>query len=546
MRDLLWPDGPPASVPNSNWAADLELDVLVRAMAWDARHAPRLHDVLVALPTDGRTIGYRQAILADLAASPTLQRQLEAQLPALESLGAAGRNVLWSAETPLLDAARRLGELDLYVSTVTALREALAAERLQAEGWTSLQRELDEIASDPLFVRLAEELPALKRPLEQLASVTIGVNLDESLRPSGATLVSINDFRFAGQRDLLGRLFGPRASSSAPTGLTPLRPANPEGADPFSAQLLRDLERIVGDVAQALADGITQFSRVSGGALGALRDAFAFYLGAIRLTERLRAAGLSLATPTIEPLAARHTELEGVYDVTLALQLLQQGRTVELTPNDARLDGTGRVAILTGPNRGGKTTFTRAVGLAHVMAQAGLPVPARRAALSPVDGVWTQFAAGEPHRVGMGRFDHEAQRLAEVFDRATPHSLVLINEPLSGTNPDEAVQIARGVVVGFQQLGARAIVATHLHSLAREVPAMSAVMPEAPVVSLVASPPEGEVGADGVPRSFRIVVGPPTGESRALEIARQHGLSPEQVTARLRARGLLGGMRDEG
>ncbi len=537
MNDLLWPNGAPPSNPASAWATDLELTILSRALALDSRHAPRVHDLLVALAPDVPTIHYRQAILADLRASPTLQASLEAQLPALASLGAAGRNTLWSAETPLLEVARRLSELDLYVSTVTALREALSGERLHAEGWLTLRDELDRIASDPLFARLAAELPALKRPLEQLSSVTIGINLDASLRPTGATLVSINDFRFAGQRDLLSRLFGGRAEGSP--GLTPLRPANPETQDPFSLQLLRDLERLVGDVAQSLANGVAQFSRISGGTLGSLRDGFAFYLGAARLVERLRAAGLPLATPTLRPAEERHTELEALYDVTLALQLLNQGRKANLVLNDAHLNGQGRVAILTGPNRGGKTTFTRAVGLAHVMAQAGLPVPARRAVVSPVDAIFTEFAAGEPQTVGMGRFDQEAQQLAAIFDRATPHSLILLNEPLSGTNPDEAFHVARGVVVGFQHLGARTILATHLHALAREAPAITAEMPAAPVVSLVASPSQSSEQGDGVQRSFRILPGPPTGESRALEIARQHGLSLEQVTARLRERGLL-------
>ncbi|MDQ4075527.1 MAG: hypothetical protein M3220_04685 [Chloroflexota bacterium] len=537
MKNLLWPNGSPSSASDSNWADDLEIDVLVRALDFDGRHARLVRRLLLAPLTDPSTIRYRQAILADLLAAPALQKTLEKLLPALASLGSAGRDALWSSESPLLTVARRLGELDLYVSTVTRLRDVLLSETLHAEGWLDLRAELDEIASDSLFKRLAAELPELKQPLRQLASVTIGVNLDAELQPSGATLLSINDFQFTGrQHDLFSRLFGGNNDESA---LTPLRPANAEACDPFSVQLRKDLEKIVGDVGQALADSIARYNRITGRSLAPLQEAFAFYLGAAHLIERLEAADLPLATPTMVPVEQRQTRVEGLYDVSLALQLLEQRGKAELVLNDACLDESGRVAILTGPNRGGKTTFTRAVALVHVMAQSGLPVPARHATLSPVDAIFSQFATGESHTVGYGRFDEELRQLAEIFAGATPGSLILLNEPLSGTSPEEALHIARGLVRGFQQLGARTILATHLHTLAREAPAFSQSTPDAPVISLVASPSDSNNGSDEPRRSFRVIQRAPIGESRALEIARQHGLSPEQVTEQLRSRGLL-------
>ncbi len=536
LNHLLWPFGPSPAPAPSKWADELELGVLARALDVDGRHGSLVRELLGALSTDAPTIRFRQAMQSDLRTNPALARTVESLLPALASLKSAGRDMLWASESALLSAARRLGELELYVSTVTTLRAALAEATLVAEGWRGLREEMEAIARDPTFQRLEQELPALRHPLRQLASVTIGVNLDAELHPTGATLLAIHEHEFSGRQALLARLLGKQEEHA---GLTPLRPASAEGADPFSTQLLRDLEKVVGNVGQALADGLARYSRLSGSALSPLHDPFAFYLGARRLAQTLEAAQLPLVMPELRPLAERHSSLEGMYDVTLALRLLAQGEKAELVLNDLRLDEEGRLALLTGPNRGGKTTFTRAIGLAHVMAQAGLPVAAQSATLSPVDAIFTQFASGESHTVGFGRFDEEVHQLASIFDHATPASLILINEPLSGTSPDEALHIARGVVQGLQLLGARTLLATHLHALAQEAPALTDARPSAPVVSLVASPSEVPLD-EGVPRSFHIRRGPPLGQSRALEIARQHGLSPEQVSARLHARGIGG------
>lgn len=532
MKSLLWPMGPPQAGPESGWTDDLDLPLLVRALDYDGRQSRLVQQVLTALETDPATIRSRQAVLEDLRSNPELAGALEAQLPALTQLAEAGRVRPGPEELPLLAVARRLHELSLYTQTVQAIRDALDASALRSEGLKDLRDELRRIAADPIFVRLVDELPDLERPLERLASVTVGINLDNELRPVAATLVAINEYQFKGSKSLLGRLFG----SDEADGLTPLRSIDPHARDPFAAQLFRDLGRLVAGVAEELAKGIARYSRIAAGPLAAIRGELAFYLGSNRLIERLEAAGLPLVMPEILPIEERRTEVEGLYDVTLALRLLDRHERPELVLNDLSLGESGRLAILTGPNRGGKTTYSRAAGLVHVLAQAGLPVPARTARLAPVDMIFTQFPRAESRTLGLGRFDEEAQRLSTIFDRATPSSLILLNEPLSGTNPEEALKLARGIVSGLQQLGARTILVTHLHALGREAPDFSAAAPRSPVVSLVASAPTAAATGDNVERSFRVEPRPPVDESRAMEIARAHGLAPEQIQARLRKR----------
>jgi FdrA protein len=124
-------------------------------------------------------------------------------------------------------------------------------------------------------------------------------------------------------------------------------------------------------------------------------------LGGARLVERMRGLGLPMCRPRILPVADRTTVLADCYNVALALRMGAAGG--EVVPNDVRFDAQdGRVWILTGPNRSGKTTYLGAVALAHVLAQAGLFVPARDAALSPADALFVHFPARERGLLGMG------------------------------------------------------------------------------------------------------------------------------------------------
>jgi DNA mismatch repair ATPase MutS len=235
----------------------------------------------------------------------------------------------------------------------------------------------------------------------------------------------------------------------------------------------------------------------------------------------------------------RSAELCDAYDLGLALTQAPYG--VGMVTNDVCFDiRLGRVWVLTGPNRGGKTTYTRAVGLAQVLFQAGLYVPARSARLSPVDGIYTHFPSREQARPGFGRLDVEAERLSSIFRHATSRSMILLNEALAGTSALEALDLALGVVRGLRVLGARAIYVTHLHELAASVDEINATTPgDGTVASLIAEASEDGLAADmgeARRRTYRVLPGPPHGVSFAAEIAEQHGISYAQLARLLRER----------
>ncbi|WP_174300050.1 DNA mismatch repair protein MutS [Caulobacter sp. S45] len=142
------------------------------------------------------------------------------------------------------------------------------------------------------------------------------------------------------------------------------------------------------------------------------------------------------------------------------------------TPNDCRLDGGGvgcpRLAIVTGPNMAGKSTFLRQNALLAVLAQAGSYVPARRLRLGVVDRLFSRVGAGDDLARGRSTFMTEMVETAAILTQATPRSLVVLDEIGRGTATYDGLAIAWACAEALHDANrCRALFATHYHELAK-------------------------------------------------------------------------------
>ena len=174
---------------------DLELRSLSHAMTHHGISEQALLGVLSELPQRPDEVRYRQEISRCLWANPGLCERLEELICSMQELTVFARSGQ-EAERPLLGAIWRLGELELYVELVQALRIALDGPTDLPQGLSLLRDELRSRERDPAFLQLKAELPALRSGIKLHQSVTIGVNLDDKLRPVEAALLGINDRRF--------------------------------------------------------------------------------------------------------------------------------------------------------------------------------------------------------------------------------------------------------------------------------------------------------------------------------------------------------------
>ncbi|WP_254545819.1 DNA mismatch repair protein MutS [Halomarina pelagica] len=136
-------------------------------------------------------------------------------------------------------------------------------------------------------------------------------------------------------------------------------------------------------------------------------------------------------------------------------------------PNDADLRDR-RVAVVTGPNMSGKSTYMRQVALIVVLAQVGSFVPARRARLPVTDAVFTRVGASDDIAGGHSTFMREMAELREILHHATEDSLVLLDEVGRGTSTADGRAIAWAVTeFVHDEVGATTLFATHYHELTR-------------------------------------------------------------------------------
>ena len=138
-------------------------------------------------------------------------------------------------------------------------------------------------------------------------------------------------------------------------------------------------------------------------------------------------------------------------------------------PNDTLLDeGDNRIAIITGPNMAGKSTYMRQVALIAIMAQIGSFVPASSAHIGVVDRGFTRVGASDDLASGQSTFMVEMSEVADILNQATKSSLIILDEIGRGTSTYDGMSIARAVVeyiANKRRIGARTLFATHYHEL---------------------------------------------------------------------------------
>lgn len=138
-------------------------------------------------------------------------------------------------------------------------------------------------------------------------------------------------------------------------------------------------------------------------------------------------------------------------------------------PNDVMLDNLeNRIAIITGPNMAGKSTYMRQVALIVLMAQMGSFVPASYAEIGLCDAIFTRVGASDDLASGQSTFMVEMNEVANIVQNATSKSLLILDEIGRGTSTYDGMSIARAVleyVADKKKLGARALFATHYHEL---------------------------------------------------------------------------------
>lgn len=145
------------------------------------------------------------------------------------------------------------------------------------------------------------------------------------------------------------------------------------------------------------------------------------------------------------------------------------GASQRFVANDCCLDlNDNRIAIITGPNMAGKSTYIRQVAIIVLLAQIGCFVPAKSASIGVVDGIYTRVGASDDLSTGQSTFMVEMNEVAQILQNATENSLLILDEVGRGTSTFDGMSIARAMleyIADRKKLGAKTLFATHYHEL---------------------------------------------------------------------------------
>lgn len=548
-------------IPEESWH-DLGMDALTEKVAAQPQEEPLLRRVMMSLTADPAVAAFRSDVFDDILRHPEIRERLMKLLDKVKMFydyGVVNRHE--GDETGIWDLMHRLEEYHDYILTVEAIRECLSDKDLVSEGLTTLRDTVEQIYQEKGFAALRKDVEEMRVAASEIRSLTVGINLNDRFEAISMGLVSVNAKPFVKSGILKNFLasVSPRdeiRKEADWSGSYNYYPANTEvgllqsvGQFVGSSVILRNplaamsLSRIpaadgtanvprqmdsaasmlTSRIARKLRDTLGQYLNVSVKEIADLIPELVFYTRWAEYIEKKQKAGWKFCKPQarLNRQGAACMKAAGLYN----LKLIATEKPENVVPNDLVFDPEKRVYVLTGANRGGKTTVTQAVGQLFILAQSGIPVPAESFEYDPADRVLTHFPADEDKTLDLGRLGEECRRFRELFVSCTPESLLLLNETFSTTSFEEGYFIAADAVRAILGRGTRTIYNTHMHKLAQDLDTViNTGEAEGKAVSLVAETREGK-------HSFRVVIAPPEGQSFARDIAEKYGVTYESLTA---------------
>lgn len=544
---------------------DLGLETLCRELTNDPKERNIITAILSNMTADQKTARYRQEVFRDVLALPELRTKMTELFDKIEFIRNFGSTRIDNDEKiGLWHLLHRLDELKDYILCVESMRECLSDEHITSEGLTGFKKYLDSLYDDACFAEMKKDIFELKQKTAAIRSVTIGINVNERFEAVSMGLISVNDTTFKKSNiisnfadaissknkiqhgnewngDMHYQLIEKEKTESVMkfmenlSGFMTIRDkpfmdagirstivaaANGDGVQNSTFYLDKILNKILDSLVKKLRNTLSKYADIAIINITQLIPEFMYYIRFAEFVSKYREKGYSFCEPQVLDIDRNDMDAQGLYNLKLALNSMPME---DIVCNDLIFDKAHTIYILTGANRGGKTTLTQAVGLMYVLAQGGISVPASSFSYKPVDCIYTHFPADEDKTMDLGRLGEECVRFKEIYTECTSDSLLLLNETFSTTSFEEGYYIARDSVRALMKKDVRTIFNTHMHKLASDADEMNKDGNTSMVSSLIMRSDEGK-------RSFKVEIALPEGSSYARDIAEKYGVTYEMLT----------------
>jgi len=421
---------------------DLELDTVFNAMALGDKFIFEVAEkAVLSCLIDPIAIQYRQRILKDcLTNSPIVRKIYDITVETIENRKKHHLGIFSNYPSAILHCSVEL--LSMLVKMIRELK-AIANEhagKFKSEGFAALFATLNRELDADYFASIQNHLNELRFR----DGVLIGAELEKG--NVGANYVLRK--QLVKKRSLIARLFANKSRAYS---------FHIDNRDESGARALSELrDRGINLAANALAqsaDHILSFFKT-------LKPELAFYIGCINLYEQLAQIDEPITFPLPAGQGERKHSFKGLYDVCLALTMKEK-----IVGNEVIADNKD-LTVVTGANQGGKSTFLRSIGLAQLMMQCGMFVPAESFCANVSVGVFTHYRREEDAGMKSGKLDEELSRMSDIVDNIAPNSLLLFNESFAATNEREGSEIARQIIRALLEKRMKIFFVTHLYQCA--------------------------------------------------------------------------------
>ena len=436
------------------------------------------------------------------------------------------------SETEIGDRERSIfsaKQLELYFEIIDEAESYYTslpqAEHFASEEFSQLFDRIHGIATSREYHDLKQGTRKLIEKITHIKSISVGFNFDAKLSPVEMGIISVND-QYIESGKLVDKIL---RMDFAPNGLQAIEPIiavdkslKHDEFELLQDSILRSVDKIF---VRAVKNWPREFTKYIAENLAFLLDLLPdlqFILVVTKIHKKLVESGVPLCIPKYHAKAERIFRAKQLYNPALAIRMSEAGTINSIVSNDIEFDEKGQIYILTGPNNGGKTVFLVSVGMAQILAQLGMLIPAKSIDISPVDRIYVHFPKYST-KENMGRLEEECARIKEIFATINTHSLCLFDETFSSTDSEEGCGLAFEILRAIRSYGAHAIFGTHFHQLGRRIDEAKS---------------DGECDGfdflnagieEGKRRTYKITRGKPEGKSYAAGIAAKYGLSFETL-----------------
>ena len=394
---------------------------------------------------------------------------------------------------------------DVYCNAVTGLVEDLSGAEITARGMLAFREYLTSYAASEPFIALREQTQEV---VARLAAVHYCVLINDShvqvRKFEGEHDYSL-DVEATFERFKQGAVKDYAFTFRESPGMNHIEENILELVAKVYPAVFFDLEKYCVTNLEYLDNTIATFDRE-----------IQFYVSYQEYMARFTRVGLPFCYPRVLR-TSKEVYSDRGFDLALAGMLLGQHSTPVC--NDFYLRERERVIVVSGPNQGGKTTFARTFGQLHYLASLGCPVPGTRAQLFLFDELFAHFEREENLQNLRGKLQDDLIRIREILERATPDSIIIMNEIFTSTTLQDAVALSRSIAAKIMELDVLCVWVTFIDELSalgeQTVSMVSTVAPDNPAL-----------------RTFEVVRRPADGLSYALTIAEKYRLTYAMIKER--------------